>query len=226
MNKKVSLAYLIMALLFAMCLIVSNLLAVKQFSFFGFPATAGLITFPVSYIINDCTVEVWGYKKTRLLIWLGFALNFLAILFFQLSVALPSASFWKMQDAYASVLVQTPRIAIASLLAFLVGSFLNAYVMSRMKILHHGRKFGLRAIVSTLVGESADTAIFTTVGFLFVIPFDALCKIIVLETLLKTLYEILILPVTAKVVKYIKKAEGTDVFDEGISYNVIKIRDI
>ncbi|WP_321436674.1 queuosine precursor transporter [uncultured Bacteroides sp.] len=226
MKSKVTVSFMLMGILFSMCLVLSNILAVKQFQVLGLPSTAGLIIFPISYVINDCITEVWGFRKARLIIWIAFAVNFLAILLFQISVALPPASHWMMQDSYAAVLAQTPRIAFASLLAFLVGSFLNAYVMSRMKIMHHGKKFGQRAIASTVLGELADTFVFTTVGFLFVIPLNVVLQIIVVETIAKIAFEILVLPITRRVVNYVKLIEGTDVYDEDISYSVIKIKDI
>jgi hypothetical protein len=226
MKSKVTVSFMLMGILFSMCLVLSNILAVKQFQIFGFPSTAGLIIFPISYVINDCITEVWGFRKARLIIWIAFAVNFLAILLFQASVALTPAPHWTMQDSYASVLAQTPRIALASLLAFLVGSFLNSYVMSKMKILHKGKKFGQRAVASTLVGELADTLVFTTIGFLFVIPTSVVFQIIVVETIAKTLFEILVLPITRRVVNYVKLTEETDVYDEDISYSVIKIKEI
>ncbi len=226
MKSKVTVSFMLMGILFSMCLVLSNILAVKQFEIFGFPSTAGLIIFPISYVINDCITEVWGFRKARLIIWIAFAVNFLAILLFQASVALTPAPHWTMQDSYASVLAQTPRIALASLLAFLVGSFLNSYVMSKMKILHKGKKFGQRAVASTLVGELADTLVFTTIGFLFVIPSSVVFQIIVVETIAKTLFEILVLPITRRVVNYVKLTEETDVYDEDISYSVIKIKEI
>lgn len=226
MKSKVTVSFMLMGILFSMCLVLSNILAVKQFEIFGFPSTAGLIIFPISYVINDCITEVWGFRKARLIIWIAFAVNFLAILLFQASVALTPAPHWTMQNSYASVLAQTPRIALASLLAFLVGSFLNSYVMSKMKILHKGKKFGQRAVASTLVGELADTLVFTTIGFLFVIPTSVVFQIIVVETIAKTLFEILVLPITRRVVNYVKLTEETDVYDEGISYSVIKIKEI
>ena len=226
MQKQLSVSFMVMGILFSVCLVLSNILAVKQFDIWGFPSTAGLIIFPVSYIINDCIAEVWGFKKARFIIWVAFAVNFFAILLFQVSIALPPADYWQMQEAYSSVLAQTPRIALASLMAFLCGSFLNAYVMSKMKIMHRGKHFGLRAIASTVVGELADTFIFTTVGFLFVIPLQAVVMIILTETVLKTLFEIVILPLTAKVVRRVKEREGVDVYDDDISYNVLRIKEI
>ena len=142
-------------LLFNICLVASNLLETKVIQVFGITATAGLIVFPISYIINDCIAEVWGFKKARLIIWSGFISNFLVIGFAQLAVMLPAAPFWEGEEGFNFVFGMAPRIAIASLMAFLVGSFLNAYVMSKMKIASAGKNFSLRAIVSTLVGESA-----------------------------------------------------------------------
>ena len=226
MNKQVSVIFLLMGIIMAVALVLSNILAVKQFTIFGFPSTAGLLIFPVTYVINDCIAEVWGFKKARLIIWTSFAMNFIAVLLFQLSVILPPAGPFTMQDAYAAVLSQTPRIVVASFIAFLVGSFLNAYVMSKMKILHKGKKFGQRAIASTVVGELADSFLFTYLAFLFVLPAGFILQIALVETFLKTLFEIVILPITTYVVKTVKKIENTDVFDRGISYNVMKVGDI
>lgn len=226
MNRQVSVSFMVMGILFTVCLVLSNILAVKQFDIFGFPSTAGLIIFPISYVINDCIAEVWGFRKARFIIWVAFAVNFLAILLFQISVWLEPAPHWTMQEEYSLVLAQTPRIALASLIAFLCGSFLNAYVMSRMKVMHKGRHFGLRAIASTVVGELADTLVFTTVGFLFSIPMEIVFMIILTETVLKTLFEVVILPVTTRVVNRVKRAEGVDVYDNDISYNVLKLKDI
>lgn len=226
MNRQVSVSFMVMGILFTVCLVLSNILAVKQFDIFGFPSTAGLIIFPISYVINDCIAEVWGFRKARFIIWVAFAVNFLVILLFQISVWLEPAPHWTMQEEYSLVLAQTPRIALASLIAFLCGSFLNAYVMSRMKVMHKGRHFGLRAIASTVVGELADTLVFTTVGFLFSIPMEIVFMIILTETVLKTLFEVVILPVTTRVVNRVKRAEGVDVYDNDISYNVLKLKDI
>ena len=183
-------------------------------------ATAGLIVFPISYIINDCIAEVWGFKKARLIIWSGFASNFLVIAFAQLAVLLPAAPFWEGEEGFNFVFGMAPRIAVASLIAFLAGSFLNAYVMSKMKIASNGKNFSLRAIVSTLIGESADSLIF------FPIAAGELLIMIGTQAVLKSLYEVIILPVTIRVVKYIKKVDGNDVYDLGTSYNILKVKDI
>jgi uncharacterized integral membrane protein (TIGR00697 family) len=119
-----------------------------------------------------------------------------------------------------------PRIVAASLMAFLAGSFLNAYVLSRMKIASQGKNFSARAIWSTVVGETADSLIFFPLAFGGVIPLRELLIIVGIQIVLKSLYEVLILPVTIRVVKAIKKVEGTDVYDNDISYNVLKIKEL
>ncbi len=226
MQKTVSIPFMLLGILFNICLVAANLLEAKVVHVFGITATAGLIVFPISYIINDCIAEVWGYKKARLIIWSGFASNFLVIIFSQIAIRLPAASYWEGEEAFNFVFGMAPRIAIASLIAFLVGSFLNAYVMSKMKIASKGKHFSLRAIVSTLIGETADSLIFFPIAFLGLVPLPQLFILIGTQAVLKSLYEIIILPITIRVVKYIKKIDGSDVYDVGTSYNILKVKDI
>lgn len=226
MQKTVTVPFMILGVLFNVCLIASNLLETKVVQLGGITATAGLIVFPVSYIINDCIAEIWGFKKARLIIWCGFAMNFLVVAFAQLAVMLPAAPFWEGEEGFNFVFGMAPRIVMASLCAFLAGSFLNAYIMSRMKIASQGRYFSLRAIVSTLVGESADSLLFFPIAFGGIIPVHELWIMILTQAVLKSLYEVLILPLTIKVVRLIKKLEQTDVYDTDISYNILKIKDI
>ena len=218
-TSTVTVPFMLLGILFNICLVASNLLETKVIQVFGITATAGLIVFPISYIINDCIAEVWGFKKARLIIWSGFISNFLVIGFAQLAVMLPAAPFWEGEEGFNFVFGMAPRIAIASLMAFLVGSFLNAYVMSKMKIASAGKNFSLRAIVSTLVGESADSMIFFPIAFAGLIPIGE-------QAVLKSLYEVIILPVTIRVVNYIKKVDGNDVYDVGTSYNILNVRDL
>lgn len=226
MQKTVSIPFMLLGILFNVCLIASNLLETKVIQVFGITATAGLIVFPISYIINDCIAEVWGFKKARLIIWSGFATNFLVIGFAQLAVMLPAAPFWEGEEGFNFVFGMAPRVAIASLTAFLVGSFLNAFVMSKMKVASGGKNFSARAILSTLVGESADSLIFFPIAFVGLIPPNELLILIGTQAVLKSLYEIIILPITIKVVKYIKKIDGSDVYDRNLSYNILKVKDI
>lgn len=222
-NKNVSVLFMLFSILFCVCLITANVLETKQIAIGSVNLTGGLLVFPVSYIINDCVCEVWGYRKTRLLIWMGFAMNAFFVIMGALCDAIPGAPYWHNQEGFHAVFGLAPRIACASFVAFLCGSFVNAYVMSRMKIADGGRRFSLRAIWSTVLGESADSIIFFPLALGGVVPMAELPKLMLWQVVLKTLYEVVALPVTIRVVKALKRHEGEDVFDDGISYNVLKI---
>lgn len=226
MKEKVSVPFMLLGILFNVCLITANLLETKVIQVFGISVTAGLLVFPISYIINDCIAEVWGFKKARLIIWSGFAMNFFVVAIAQVAVALPAAPFWEGEEGFNFVFGMAPRIVFASLSAFLVGSFLNAYVMSKMKIASGGKNFSARAIWSTVAGETADSFIFFPLAFAGVIPFNQLMIMMGIQIVLKSMYEVIILPVTIRVVKAIKKIEGTDVYDKDISYNILKVKDL
>jgi uncharacterized integral membrane protein (TIGR00697 family) len=226
MKKTVSVLFMFAGILFAICLLISNILATKIILVGSWAAPAGVLIFPIAYIINDVIVEVWGYRKARLIIWSGFAVNIMAVLFFTLALVVPAAPFWHNQEAFSTILGSTPRIIAASLLAYLTGSFLNAFVMSKVKILMKGKDFSVRAILSTLVGEAADSFIFIIIAFAGNLPFNVLIGMIFTQACIKTVYEIVILPFTIVVVKWVKKVEGVDTFDESISYNPFSINQI
>ena len=226
MKEKVSVPFMLLGILFNVCLIAANLLETKVIQIGSLTVTAGLLVFPISYIINDCIAEVWGFKKARLIIWSGFAMNFFVVGLGLIAVAIPAAPFWEGEEHFDFVFGMAPRIVAASLMAFLVGSFLNAYVMSKMKIASQGRNFSARAILSTLVGETADSLIFFPVAFGGIIAWKELLIMMGLQIVLKSMYEVIILPVTIRVVKDIKKIDGSDVYDTDISYNVLKVKDI
>lgn len=215
-----------MGIVFNVCLIAANLLETKVIQLGSLTVTAGLLVFPISYIINDCIAEVWGFRKARLIIWSGFVMNFFVVTLGLIAVSLPAAPFWEGEEHFNFVFGMAPRIVAASLMAFLVGSFLNAYVMSRMKIASRGRNFSARAIWSTVVGETADSLIFFPVAFGGVIAWRELAVMMGLQILLKSAYEVVILPVTIRVVKAVKRIDGSDVYDEGISYKVWKVKEI
>lgn len=222
----VSVPFMVLGIVFCVCLVAANLLETKVVQLGPIAVTAGLIVFPVSYIINDCIAEVWGFRKARLIIWMGFLMNFFVVALGQIAIAIPAAPFWEGEEAFDFVFGMAPRIAAASLTAFLVGSFINAYVMSRMKVASQGRHFSARAILSTVAGESADSLIFFPLAFGGLMPVNELMKMMVVQVVLKTAYEIVILPVTIRVVNYIKRVDESDVYDEYISYNVLKIKEI
>lgn len=226
MKEKVSVPFMLLGILFNVCLIAANLLETKVIQVGGLSVTAGLLVFPISYIINDCIAEVWGFKKARLIIWSGFAMNFFVVALGLIAVAIPAAPFWEGEAHFNFVFGMAPRIVCASMIAFLVGSFLNAYVMSKMKVASGGRNFSARAIWSTVVGETADSLIFFPIAFGGIIAWKELMIMMGLQIILKSLYEVIILPVTIRVVKVIKRIDGSDVYDNDISYNVLKIKDL
>lgn len=226
MKQKVSVSFMLLGILFNVCLIAANLLETKVIQLGSLTVTAGLLVFPVSYIINDCIAEVWGFRKARLIIWSGFLMNFFVVSLGLIAVSLPAAPFWEGEEHFNFVFGMAPRIVVASLLAFLVGSFLNAYVMSRMKIASQGRNFSARAIWSTVVGETADSFIFFPIAFGGVIAWRELLLMMAVQIVLKSAYEVVILPVTIRVVKAVKRIDGSDVYDEGISYKVWKVSEL
>ena len=217
--------FMLFGMLFCVCLITANVLETKQMAFGPISITGGLIVFPVSYIINDCVCEVWGYSKTRLLIWYGFAMNFIFVVFGALCDALPGADYWTNDAGFHAIFGIAPRIVFASFLAFIVGSFINAYVMSRMKISSGGKHFSMRAIMSTIFGETADSLIFFPIALWGIVPNDELPVLMLSQVILKTLYEILVLPVTIRVVRATKKHEQIDTFDNDVDYNIFKIKE-
>ncbi len=227
MKQKVSVPFMLMGIVFNVCLIAANLLETKLIHVYGdFSITAGLLVFPISYIINDCIVEVWGFKKARLIIWTGFIMNFFVVAVGLIAVALPSPAHWENAEHFNFVFGLAPRIAVASLAGFLVGSFLNAMVMSKMKIASQGKHFWARALWSTVVGESGDSLIFFPIAFLGLIPLKELAYLMLIQVVLKTVYEIIVLPITIHVVNKVKEVEGCDVYDEDISYNILDIKDL
>ncbi|MBR6130252.1 MAG: queuosine precursor transporter [Bacteroidales bacterium] len=226
-KRVVSVSFFLMGVLYCICLVVSNLFGTKLVQVGSYSMTAGLIVFPISYIINDCVAEVWGFRKARLIIWVGFAMNFFVVLLGAIAVALPPAPYWVANDAHFRFVFQlAPRIAAASLVAFVVGSFLNAFVMSKMKLHDREKRFSLRAILSTLAGEGADSLIFFPLAFGGLMPVQDLLKMMLLQVTAKTLYEILALPITIQVVKHVKKIEEYSAYDTDVSYNPLKIKDI
>ena len=206
-----------MAVLFTVCLIASNLFATKVFAIGNISLPGAVIIFPVSYILNDCFAEVWGYRKARLVIWTAFAMNFFVVVVGQIVVWLPSAPFWDGGAHFDYMFNMAPRVTLASLLAFLAGSTLNAFVLSKMKVAQKGRGFSWRAIVSSIAGECLDSLVFMPIAF-WGTGISQLAVMMLCQVSFKVLYEIVILPITNIVVRKLKASEGEDAFDENISY--------
>ena len=211
------------SILFCVCLITANVLETKQISLGPANMTEGLIVFPVSYIINDVVCEVWGYGRTRMLIWLGFAMNFFFVTMGAIADWIPGASYWEGEEGFHQIFGLAPRIAGASFLAFVCGSFINAYIMSRMKLSSNGRNFSFRAVLSTIGGELTDSIIFFPLALGGVIPWEEMPSLVITQVTLKTVYEIIVLPVTIRVVKFTKEHDHEDVYDNGMVYNIFKL---
>jgi len=222
-SQKVSVLFMFFGTLFCVCLITANVLETKQISFGIVNVTAGLIVFPVSYIINDVVCEVWGYRRTRMLIWMGFVMNFMFVIFGAIADWIPGASYWNGEEGFHTIFGLAPRITAASFIAFLAGSFINAYVMSRMKLASSGKNFSARAILSTVFGELTDSVIFFPLALGGVIPWEEMPSLVISQVTIKTLYEILVLPLTIRVVAFTKAHDNEDVYDHDINYNIFNI---
>ena len=225
-DNQVSVLFMLFSILFCVCLIAANVLETKQIAFGSISLTGGLIVFPVSYIINDCVCEVWGYKKTRMLIWIGFAMNFFFVTLGAICDVIPGAPYWTNNDGFHQIFVLAPRIAFASFLAFICGSFVNAYIMSKMKLSSGGKNFSLRAVVSTIFGESVDSIIFFTLALWGVVPTEELPWLMLWQVILKTAYEIVALPLTIRLVRYVKQHEKVDTYDNDVNYSIWRVLSI
>lgn len=231
MSKPIfSTRFVVLAVTLIVCLITSNFFVPRLWQVAGLPLqlSGAVLLFPVSYIINDCLTEVYGYRKARFVIWLAFLLSAFVAMMAQLICWLPAPledGSRPVAEAFNSLFAMVPRTTVASLFAFFVGSTVNAWIMSRMKAASHGRGFVWRAITSSLGGEVADSLIFFPVVFWGVMPLGAALQLAVTQICAKVLYEVVALPLTSWVVRSVKKAEGLDVIDEGISYNPFKIKD-
>ena len=196
---------------FVTALVVSNIIAVKLVEISGQVFAAGLVIFPLSYLLGDVLTEVYGFRAARAVIWLGFACNLVALGAIQAAIQLPAAGFWPNQDAYETTLGTTWRIFLASLAAYLVGELVNSAVLARMKVATRGRWLWSRTIGSTIVGEGVDSLIFVTIAFAG--TGAGLANPIVTTWLIKFGYETAATPLTYAIVNFLKRREGIDVFD-------------
>ncbi len=214
--------------LFVTTLVISNIIAVKLVSLFGLFVPAAVILFPVAYIFGDVLTEVYGYARARQVIWTGFFCNLVAVIAIWIGGLLPAAPFWSAgsfstpqtaQQAYQAILGFTPRLLAASFAAYLIGEFLNSFVLAKLKIKTAGRFLWIRTISSTIVGEGADSAVFITLAFAGIIPNSGLIQAILSQWFLKTAYETIATPLTYVVVNALKKAESEDYFDRDTDFN-------
>ncbi len=222
-QNRPSYLFVIIACLFVTSLLLSNIIAGKLITIGGVILPGAVILFPLAYIIGDILTEVYGYKRARMVIWTGFVCNILMVGVFYLVMAIPSPGFFEAEAAFATVLGMTPRIVLASLVAYLVGEFSNAAILSRMKILTRGKWLWTRTIGSTLIGEGLDTVIFITICFIGTVPNAVLMQMVLYQYLFKVAFEFLATPLTYAVVGWLKRKEGVDTYDHGVSYNPFQL---
>lgn len=219
---------------FVASLLVSNVIAVKLIVIGPFYLPAAVLIFPISYIFGDILTEVYGYAQARKVIWIGFACNFLAVLVFFLSVKLSPAPFWKIgafespeasQQAYRAIFYSTPRILVASFLAYLAGELLNSFVLAKMKVAMEGRYLWMRTITSTVFGQLVDSGVFILLAFYGSVPLPALTKIVFGQWLIKSVYEALVTPFTYLAVNFLKRVEREDFYDRVTDFNPLRWRE-
>ncbi len=205
--------------LFVTVLLISNVTSTKIVDLGPFTFDGGTILFPLSYIFGDILTEVYGYSRSRKVIWLGFVSAMLMSVTFILVGVLPPAADWHYQTAYDQILGLTPRIVVASLVAYLVGEFSNSFILAKLKLLTHGRWLWTRTIGSTLIGQIVDTALFIAIAFTGVVPSGLLLTLIVSNYLFKCGVEILFTPVTYWVTGWLKQQEREDHYDSDTDFN-------
>ncbi len=209
---------------FVTCLVTSNIIAVKIIDVAGVVVPAAVVIFPLSYLFGDILTEVYGYAKSRQVIWIGFGCNALAVLAIWIGGRLPAAVFWDGQAAYVRILGSTPRLLLASFSAYLVGEFLNSIVLARMKVATGGRWLWTRTIGSTLVGQGADSLIFIAAAFAGTVPTADLARVVLAQWLVKSGYETVATPFTYAVVRFLKRTEGEDFYDRQTDFNPFRLK--
>lgn len=206
--------FVALAMIFVPCLVVSNLIAGKLWEIIpGIAVPASAILFPVTYILSDVFTEVYGFERTRLVIWLGFLCNFIAVVAYVITILLPYPKYWYEQEAFAVVLGMTPRFLIASLAAYLLGEFSNSITLSKLKVKNKGEHLWSRLIISTVIGEALDSVIFILIAFVGVLPARQLFMMIIFQYVIKLIFEVVCSPLTIRFIGYIKKKDEIDTYD-------------
>lgn len=217
--------YDVITAIFVAVLLISQTTAQKIVTFGPFNFSAGIILFPISYIFGDVLTEVYGYVRSRRVIWLGFLCSGLMSLTYWIVGVLPAAPGWENQDAYQKILGVVPRIAMGSLAAYWAGEFANSYVLAKMKIFTHGRYLWTRTIGSTIVGEAIDTVVVMFIAFYGVLPMSLLISVTINIYWAKVLYEVIATPLTYVVVGFLKRVERIDVYDSTTNFNPFRVRE-
>jgi len=205
--------------LFVAVLLISNVASAKILDLGPFTFDGGTILFPLSYIFGDILTEVYGYRRSRKVIWTGFGCAGLMSLVFARVGALPPAQGWEHQAAYEAILGQTTRIVLGSLIAYWAGEFSNSFVLAKLKIITNGQWLWTRTIGSTIVGEGVDTLLFANIAFLGVLPQDLLVALVISNYVFKVGVEVLATPITYAIVTFLKRAEQEDYYDRDTDFN-------
>lgn len=205
--------------LFVATLLISNTIESKVFDFFGLELTAGTIVFPLAYVFGDLLTEVYGFAAARRTIWTGFAALLFMAVSYEIARHLPAVDYWQNQQAYDAVFTQVPRFVLASIIAYCCGEFMNAYILAKMKVAQKGAHMGVRFIASTIVGQGVDTLIFMLIAFAGTLGQQNLLTVILSSWLVKVLWEVIALPVTLPLVRYVKKVENEDAYDTRSDFN-------
>jgi uncharacterized integral membrane protein (TIGR00697 family) len=219
-----SMLFMTLVCLFVVGLLLANLIAGKLIVVFGWTLPAAVIIFPITYILGDLFTEVYGFRQTRRIIWLGFFCNLIAVIVFFVTVKLPHPSFWPDQAAYSSVFGTTPRILVASFVSYLTGEFLNSTLLSKIKVATGGKKLWFRTIGSSVVGQGFDTLLFISIAFWGLYPNNVIFQMILFQYIWKLSYEIILTPFVYLAISKVKKIEGIDSFDTSINYNPFSLR--
>lgn len=225
MSNRHSTLFVVVVALFVTNLLVSNVIANKVVDLFGYTLQAADLIFPISYILGDVLTEVYGFKRARRVIWIGFGCNLFAVMAIQLGLHLKPNPDWHDQGAYEAILGNQPRILAASFCAYLVGEFVNSVVLAKMKIWMQGRHLWMRTISSTVLGQGFDTVIFLGIAFYGIWPNELLLSVMFSQWLFKVCYEALATPFTYLVVNRLKRAEGIDVYDTDTRFTPFAVRD-
>jgi queuosine precursor transporter len=210
--------------IFVVILLISNLVGQKVTAIGWFRISGAQVFFPITYIFGDVFTEVYGYAASRRAIWIGFMASALLAILGLFAVWLPPAPEWPNQEAFQIVFDFVPRMIAASLIAFWCGEFANSYVMARMKLWTDGRWLWTRTVGSTVVGQAVDTVIVMLLAFAGTVPISSIGKLVVSSYLGKVLYEVLATPMTYAVVNFLKRREGVDTFDRGISFSPFRLK--
>ena len=220
-ENHVSKIFLVLVVLYITLMLISNILANRLIMIFNISLTGAVILFPFTYILGDIFTEVYGFKQNKAVIWMSFICNLIMVISFLVVINMPYPENFTNSEAFNIVLGTTPRVLFGSLIGFLLGGFLNSIILSKLKVFTKGKYLAFRTIMSTIVGETADTLIFIIVVFTGNLASEIIVNMIFWQSTIKILIEILFTPITYKVIENIKNIEKTDTYDTDIKYRVI-----